>query len=93
MSKNKSYVVGQTVTLRAEFKVDNVLTNATSVTLDVKKPISGTTTNPVVTNASTGVYTATVTVDEVGYWNYRWEGTGTAAGVQEGTFYIHDSAL
>lgn len=92
MSKNKSFVIGQTVTLSAEFRVDNTLTDPTTAVLTIQDP-SGNDATPSVSDDGTGLRSATYAVDEVGYWHFKWVGTGSAAGVQEGTFYVHASAL
>ena len=93
MAKNASFPVGQTVTFSATFKVASVLTDPTAETLYVKRPVTGTTVQPSVSDDGTGLRSATYAVDEVGYWKWRWESTGTAAGVEEGSFYVHSSDL
>jgi hypothetical protein len=93
LSKNESHPLGQTVKFSAEFRVDSSLTDPTTAVLDVKRPVTGTTVQPTVTNDGTGLRSATYTVNEVGYWHYKWTSTGTAAGVQNGTFYVSEEAV
>lgn len=83
---------GQTVKLSAEFRVDNVLTDPSTAVLTVEDP-SGNESTPSVSDDGTGLRSATVVLDEEGYWKYKWVGTGSAAGVKEGTFYCVASRL
>ena len=92
MSKNESWVIGATLKFTSEWKVDGTLTTPSTYTLTVQDP-SGNDATPSVSVDSTGNLSASYTVDEVGYWHYKWVGTGSAAGVKEGTFYVHSSAL
>lgn len=92
MSKNKSWVIGNTITLRSEYRIDNVLTDPTTAVVTVEDP-AGATTTPTVAGPETGVKTAAYVCASEGYHKYRWVGTGTAAGIEEGTFYVHSSAL
>lgn len=85
-------IVGDSIELRTTFTVDGVPTNPTAVTLTVRAP-DGTTTTPTPANTATGVYEATVSADQAGTWIYRWQGTGTVVGADEGTFYVGHSLL
>jgi hypothetical protein len=62
------------------------LTNAT-VALTLTAP-DGTHPAASVSNASTGVYTATVAPDQAGEWTYRWVATGTATTAEDGAFLV-----
>jgi hypothetical protein len=86
---------GDTVRLTAEFRNSaGTLTNPTAVTLRIR-PKGGT---PVVyvygvgvevVRDSTGLYHMDYTVPNLGRFvafDYRWEGTGTVAAVEEGQF-------
>lgn len=82
-----AYNVGDAVALRHEvYSSAGVLTNAT-VVLTVINP-AGATTNPSVTNASTGIYTALVPTVAIaaGTWFYTWSVSGTVTDVSVGTF-------
>lgn len=92
MSKNPSFVVGDTILFTAQFRVDDVLTNPTATTFTIEEP-DGTNNTPAVTAVSTGIKTASFTPDQVGYHHWRWDGTGAAAGRREGTIYVHASAI
>ena len=83
-----TYDVGDAVALRHEVRnADGNLTNAT-VALTVTAP-SGTTSTPVITNSSTGVYDAAAfVVGSAGIWAYRWEVSGNVSDVSQGTFFV-----
>ena len=84
------YELGDTVELRAEFRVATVLTNPSAVTFSVKSP-SGVTSAPAASAVSTGIHRTTVVANEHGVWYYRSEGTGPAAGVAESAFRVKHS--
>jgi hypothetical protein len=86
------YNIGDVAILRSTHRVlvvsgVRVLTNATTEVLTVRSPANVVTT-PAVTNTSTGRYWAPVPCTEAGTWRYRWTGTGTAIGVEEGIFVV-----
>lgn len=69
------YDVGDLVRLSTSVKdLSGALTNAT-VVLTITSP-SGATSTPSVSNSSTGLYSATFTVDAEGIWLYKWSATG-----------------
>jgi len=90
--KNPSFVVNTTILLTTTFKVADTLTDPSTTVLTIEEP-DGTEVQPTVTNVSTGLYTAAFAPDQAGYHIWKWVGTGTAAGVKEGTFYVHTSAM
>lgn len=92
MSANKSFPIGDTVRLTFKFRVDDVLTDPTAVTVTVEEP-DGTDNTPTATKTSTGIYTATFVPDQAGYHRFKVTGTGPAPGVREGTFYVHTSGI
>jgi hypothetical protein len=63
------------------------LANAGTVTLTVTLP-DGTTTTPTVSNASTGVYTASFPTTQVGRHVVNWAATGTNASAYEDVFDV-----
>jgi hypothetical protein len=79
-------------TLQNIFRVNNVATDPTLVTLTITDP-TGAATTPAVTHVSTGTYSATVACTLAGTWGYLWEGTGTASDAVAGTFTVTDPAL
>jgi hypothetical protein len=81
-----AYDLGDAVELTTTTAVDGVLVSAT-VGLVVTRP-DGTTTNPTVTEASTGSYTATLVPDQTGTWFYTWTASGGAVGVDKGQFAV-----
>lgn len=92
-----SYITGTTVKVSCTFKVATVLTDPTTVTLKVRDPSANTDTytyaGGTVTKNSTGDYSKNVAVDEAGTWHYQWIGTGAAAGLDEGTFFVRSAAI
>lgn len=92
------YPYNSTIKFTVTFKVANVLTDPTAVTFKMKDPARTLTTytygvGATVVKDSTGTYHANVQLTTVGQWDYRWEGTGTAAGVNEGSCYVDDGAF
>jgi hypothetical protein len=82
--------VNERVDLRTTLRdPDGTPTNAT-VVLTVYAP-DGTTSTPALSNPSTGVYEASVLVDQAGEWAYRWASTGLVEVVDGGTFTVVDS--
>lgn len=81
------YTLGNIVTISTTTKVGGVLTNATSMSLLIKDP-TGTTTTVTPSNPSTGNYSYDLTVNYVGLYQYRFVGTGTAAGSQQDYFIV-----
>lgn len=60
--------------------------DATDV-VTVYKP-DGTTTAPGPTHGTTGNYSAQITLDQAGFWEYVWKSTGAGAGAGRGRFYV-----
>ena len=89
-----SPIIGQTVVLQATFKdIAGVLVDPSSVTLTIEDP-SGDETTPVPTNPSVGVYQHPLDLDEVGDWDYRWEGDTTeGTAVCEGRVCVVSSSV
>lgn len=87
-----TYDLGDSVSLKFTVKLKDpvtgveTLTNAT-VALVVTKP-DGTTTNPSITNNSTGIYTAAVAPDQAGEWLFKWTATGAATTAEDGAFIV-----
>jgi gp6-like head-tail connector protein len=79
-------------TLTNTFQVNGVNTDPTSVTLTVTDP-TGAVTTPAVTKTGTGVYTATISCTTDGIWVYKWDGTGAASDIQEGSWTVGPSTL
>lgn len=86
------FVVGDSPTLTNTFSVAGVPTDPTTVSLAVTNPAGTTTTYTYalaqITRDSAGVYSKQITVDSAGDWYYVWTGTGAAADVQDGVFYV-----
>jgi len=93
MSATVFYAGGdEFATLTNTFKVSGVPTDPTTVTLTVTDP-TGAVTTPSATHSGTGTYTANVACTLDGIWQYKWDGTGTASDIQEGTWTVGPSAL
>jgi hypothetical protein len=79
------------------FSVNNVPSDPTTVTLTVTDPTNASTTytyNPgTITRVSAGVYTLDVACLTDGIWSYKWDGSGTASDIQEGTWTVGPSVL
>ena len=89
------YDYGDTVTLRATFKVDSVLTDPTTVSLSVTDPSGDATVytyaGTTVTKDSTGVFSKALACSEAGEWVAVWTGTGDCAAVGTRRFAIRRS--
>lgn len=64
-----------------------VNTDPTAVVLRVRNP-AGVTSTPTPTRDSAGVYHYDLSLDTVGEWAYRWEGTGAVTTAEEATLYV-----
>jgi hypothetical protein len=84
------YDQGDTARLSVAFTVGGVATDPTSISATVRKPDATTTayTSGQITHDGTGLYHLDVTVDQSGEWAYKFTGTGTAADVGPGIFYV-----
>jgi len=92
MTANRSFPVGDTVRLTFKFRVNDVLTNPTTVTVTLEDP-AGANTAPTASSSATGIYTCSFVVSVAGYYRFKVTSTGSAAGVREGTFYVHTSGI
>lgn len=92
MAKSPSFALGHTVKIKATFKVDDVLTNPTTTTITVQRP-DATQVSLTVTNVSTGVRSGTLLTTQAGGHRWEVEGTGSAAALKQGAFYVHSSGL
>jgi hypothetical protein len=79
-------------TLTNVFKVNGTPTNPTAVTLTITSPTNVVTT-PTPTNTTTGTYTADITCNEAGTWQYEWEGTVAASDAVVGTWEVEETQL
>lgn len=84
------YDKGDLVRVSAAFNILGVATDPTTITLKVKNPAGTVSTYTFalgqVTRSGTGAYYKDVSVDSVGLWFYRWEGTGAVVSAGEGYF-------
>ena len=75
-----TYDKGDLVCITATFTVSDVNTDPTAISLKVQDPSGNEATYTYalgqVTKTGTGLYRYDLTIDETGYWYYRWEGTG-----------------
>jgi hypothetical protein len=89
----RHYDVGSLVTLTAQFKVADVLTNPTSVTFFLKLPDNTITTYRYGTDSelaqtSTGIYTVEWPITQAGRHQYAFIGTGDAQAVRYSEFQV-----
>lgn len=86
------YDHGDTVTLRCDFKVDDALTDPTTVTLEVTDPSGNMQTytyaGATITRDSIGRFSKAIAVNESGEWVQRWIGTGACAAVGSKRFAV-----
>ena len=85
------YDEGDLVRLTAKFTILTELTNPTAVYLQVIGPdrATGTYAYPAtVTNSATGTFYRDVSVDQVGRYDYNFQGTGTVQAVGAGKFLV-----
>ena len=91
------YQIGDTVRLSTTFLVGTTPTDPTAVTLTVRDPASTSTNyayNPgTIVRDSAGVFHQDIVVSLAGIYSWKWTGTGTAAGVDEGTFTVEETLL
>jgi hypothetical protein len=82
-------VIGSVVSIGISLLVDDVLTNATTVIVTVKKP-DDTTITPGVVHDGLGIYHCDVDTSSgpPGGWHYHVTSTGTAAGAGQGEFIV-----
>jgi hypothetical protein len=79
-------------TVSNTFAVTGTPTDPTSVTLTVTSP-AGVVTTPTPTHGTTGAYSADVTCNEAGTWQYTWVGTGAATDTVDGTWEVQETQL
>jgi hypothetical protein len=85
-----SYIVTTQIRATATFRTpDGSLSNTTAV-CTVKAP-DGTTTTPSVTNDSTGVYHADITLDQAGSWRIEWQGSVTVIAAGDAAVNVRKS--
>ena len=81
------YDVGDGIRLTANFTVNDVATNPSSVVLKVTDP-SGNAGTSTPSNSGTGAYLKDIVVDEEGIWYPRWVGTGAVVAAAEGHLFV-----
>ena len=84
------YIVTTQIRTTATFRtLAGALSNTTAV-CSVKAP-DGTISTPSVTNDSTGVYSADVTLDQAGTWYIEWQGTVTVIAAGDTAIRVRSS--
>ena len=93
-----TYEIGNQPILRCEFTdADGVATDPTDVSCFVR--VGDTTTeyaygtDPEIEKVSTGIYTCTITITEVGTHHYRFTGEGALVAADESFFKVRQSAF
>lgn len=81
------YDLGDVVTLDFTIKLDNVLTDPTTLTLTITDP-TGVVTTPIPTHSSAGTYTIDLPIAVAGTWSYTWQALGTVQAAESGTFRV-----
>lgn len=85
-----TYDKGDVVRLTGTFtdaSTPPVLADPTTVVLRLRNP-AGVTSTPATVKDSVGVYHYDLSLDTVGEWAYRWEGTGAVQTAEEATLYV-----
>ncbi len=90
------YTLGTVVRVTGTFKTNNVVADPSAVTVTIKTPLGVETTltygvDNAVVRSSTGIYYYNYTPALEGRYAFRWAGTGTNAGAEEGTFDVKES--
>jgi hypothetical protein len=91
-----TYPRGADVKLRSVITVDDVDTDPTALTLEVRPPSEVITvyTYPTgILKSAAGDYYKIVDANATGTWRYRWSGTGVAKGAAAGAFEVDDDAF
>lgn len=91
------YRLNEVVKIDTTFKVSDVLTDPTTVTLAVTNPSGTITTYLYGTNVelvkdSVGTYHLNVTANQLGLWQYVWTGTGAVESVKESYLTVTQGA-
>lgn len=89
-----AYDKGDLVRISGTFKVGDVPTNPSTVTLKIKKPDNTVLTYVYGTDAlliqeSTGNYYFDLSLTAYGLWYYRWIGTGMVEAEEEAAFVVN----
>ena len=92
MANSQSFAIGDTVTITVTSYVADVLTDPTASTIIIEEP-DGTDNTPTVSNTSTGINVYTFVPDQAGWHRFQVKGTGSAAFIKEGAFYVHTSGI
>ncbi|MFO0293782.1 MAG: hypothetical protein ACK51F_10620 [Rhodospirillales bacterium] len=88
MSAIDEHDIGDLVELRATFTdAAGVPANPTTVTVRVQKP-DGTITTPSAASGVTGTWTATISLDQSGWWGYVFIGAGANAAAEESRLFV-----
>lgn len=92
MSNYNEFEYGTTVTVRCLFKLDDVLTDPTTVDLRIEDP-SGDISDfswagATVTRNSVGNFSKDIVCSEAGEWEHRWTATGPVQAVKTRRFTI-----
>jgi len=91
MAASKSFVVGNTVRFKNTIKVDDVLTDPSTVTFLVEEP-DGTDQAITEASATTGIHTGTFKPTQSGWHKVSFTGAGNSADyVRERQFYVATS--
>jgi hypothetical protein len=91
MSVNKTYDIGDKVTLKATFKNTScVIADPTAVSIKIREP-DGSENSYSPLKVDTGIYSYDLTFDAHGVWYYRWIGTGAVHTAGEGRIVVRKS--
>lgn len=97
MAAPNTYDVGDSIRCTIEFRtIAGVLTDPTKVYFKYQDPSGNEITleygvDVAVVRDAMGLYHSDISIDEEGWWYYRWEGTGVLVGACEFYFMVRDS--
>lgn len=85
-------IIGQAAKLQVRCTVDEVNTDPTTLSLEVKDPSGNTDTYTYalsqITREAAGKFYKVITFDEAGWWIYEWQGTGAVIDVASNKIYV-----
>ena len=98
MQYNNQYLIGQATVITVTLTKAGVLTNTSLLVLEVEIPDGTVTTytygvGTFITHVSTGVYSATLNLEQSGYWKYRWASAYPNTGAIESSFCVNPSII
>lgn len=87
-------LIGTTLISVAEFRNENnTKITPSSVNIKYKKPVTTGVTTTSISADGTGRFIASVLLDEVGIWKFRWESTSGTTAAEEFSVTVTDTSV